>query len=112
MAHSATTLHRDETERLKALLHYEVLDTAPDPALTEIAALAARITRAPYAYIGFLDSYRLWFKACVGFLESEQPIETSADQYSVLDAQPYLIEDAANDPRFRSGGIKDRKSVV
>jgi two-component system sensor histidine kinase VicK len=112
MAHSATTLHRDETERLKALLHYEVLDTAPDPALTEIAALAARITRAPYAYIGFLDSYRLWFKACVGFLESEQPIESSADQFAVLDAQPYLIEDAANDPRFRSGGIKLGEAIV
>src|ERR1700742_2830426 len=99
MAHGATTLHRDETERLKALLHYEILDTAPDPALTAIAALAARMTRAAYAYVGFLDSYRLWFKACVGFLESEQPVETSADQYAVLDAQPCLIEDAASDPR-------------
>ena len=106
MSHSATTLQRDEAERLKALLHYEVLDTPPDPALAEIAALAARITQAPYAYVSFLDSHRLWFKACVGFLESEQLSQTSACQYTILDAQPSLIDDAANDARFPSGGIK------
>jgi PAS domain S-box-containing protein len=112
MVHSATTLLRDEAERLRALLQYEVLDTAPDPALAEIVALAARMTHAPYAYIGFLDSYRLWFKECVGFLESEQPIQTSACQYAILDPRPSLIEDAANDPRFPCGGIKLGESVI
>ncbi len=106
MSHSATTLQRDEAERLKALLRYEILDTGPDPALAEIAALAARITDAPYAYISFLDARRLWFKTCVGFLESEQPLESSACQYAALDAQTSLIADAANDPRFPSCGIR------
>jgi two-component system sensor histidine kinase VicK len=105
MPYSGTTLQRDEAERLKALLHYEVLDTAPDPALTEIAALAARINDAPYAYIGFLDAQRVWFKACVGFNEYERPIVSSACQYVVLHAQPLLIEDAATDARFPAGVI-------
>jgi two-component system sensor histidine kinase VicK len=105
MSFSATDLQRKEAERLKALLHYEVLDTAPDPALTEIAALAARINDAPYAYIGFLDAHRVWFKACVGFNEYEQPLSTSACQYAVLAAESMLIEDAGNDARFPSGVI-------
>jgi two-component system, OmpR family, sensor histidine kinase VicK len=105
MSHSATTFQRDEAERLKALYHYEILDTAPDPALTEIAALAARISDAPYAYIGFLDAKRVWFKACIGFNEHEQPIQSSACQYVVLDAQSMLIEDAGSDARFPAGAI-------
>lgn len=106
MSHSTTTIGGNEAERLKALLHYEILDTAPDPAFSELAALAARITGAPYAYIGFPDSSRLWFAACAGFLESEQPLESSASQYAVLSPEPTRVQDAASDPRFPTGRIQ------
>ncbi|MBB6144807.1 PAS domain S-box-containing protein [Silvibacterium bohemicum] len=111
MPDSTTSLNHSEVERLKALLHYEILDTPPDPALTEIAALAAQITHAPYAYIGFADASRLWFKACIGFSESEQPIISSACQFTMLAAQPLLIEDAANDARFPAGAIPLGKNI-
>jgi two-component system sensor histidine kinase VicK len=105
MSLSTTSSQHRQAERLKALLHYEVLDSAPDPALTEIAALAARINDAPYAYIGFLDAHRVWFKACVGFNEYERPLTSSACQYVVLNAEPLLIEDAGSDARFPAGVI-------
>jgi len=111
MSQSATTLQRDLAERLKALLHYEILDTGPDPALAEIAALAAQITQASFAYIGFFDAQRLWFKACVGFLASEQPIESMACHPALLDGQAVLIDDAASDPGCPSGGIKLSETV-
>lgn len=110
MSDSTSTLHQDQAERLKALLRYEILDSAPDPALAEIAVLAAQITNAPYAYIGFADSDRLWFAACVGFLESEQSLESTASQYVLLHADSLLIEDAANDTRFPAGRISLGKS--
>jgi two-component system, OmpR family, sensor histidine kinase VicK len=106
MPESTTSLQRDEAERLRALLHYEILDSPADPALTELAALAAQITHSTYAYISFVDSSRVWFAAQVGFQESEQPLESSACQYAIVDPDPMLIEDAARDPRFPSGFIQ------
>jgi hypothetical protein len=63
MLSSSTTVQHDETERLKSLLQYEILDTLPDPAFDEIARMAASICNAPYAFIGFLDWSRVWFKS-------------------------------------------------
>jgi PAS domain S-box-containing protein len=108
MSPSAIIPQRDEAERLKALLHYEILDTGPDTALAEIAALAAQLTGAPFAYIGFLDARRLWFKVCVGFLESEQEIGHAAYLFAPSQLQPHqatLIDDASTDPRFAPEGI-------
>jgi two-component system, OmpR family, sensor histidine kinase VicK len=105
MPESTTTLRRDEAERIRALLHYEILDSPRDPALAELAVLAAHITTSSYAYIGFLDSSRVWFAANIGFSAAEQPIETSACQYAIADSEPTLIEDAAEDPRFPLGSI-------
>ena len=111
MPESTTSLQRDEAERLRALLHYEILDSPADPALAELAALAAQVTPAQYAYIGFADSSRVWFAAQFGFKESEQPLETSACQYALADPDPMLIEDAARDPRFPSGFIQLGESI-
>jgi two-component system, OmpR family, sensor histidine kinase VicK len=47
MPYGPTMTHSDEAERLKALLQYEILDTASDPALDEITRLAAQICVAP-----------------------------------------------------------------
>jgi hypothetical protein len=54
MPSSSANVQHDETERLKNLLQYEILDTLPDPAFDEIARMAASICNAPYAFIGFL----------------------------------------------------------
>ncbi len=53
MLSGSATVQHDETERLKSLLQYEILDTLPDPAFDEIARMAATICNAPYAFIGF-----------------------------------------------------------
>lgn len=103
MPFSAPSAHRDEAERLKALLQYEVLDTAPDPALEEVVRLAAQITRAPYAYIGFLDSNRLWLAARTGFEQREMPRAATACQYTVFEQRTQLINDTANDAALPAG---------
>ncbi len=106
MSQTATTLHRGEAERLKSLLQYGVLDSLTDPSLNEIAALAAQLTHAPYAYVGFLDANRLFFKSRVGFSDREQARTTSACQYTIHEGQPLVIDDAAKDSRFPAGAIR------
>jgi len=105
MLSSSTTVQHDETERLKCLLQYEILDTLPDPAFDEIARMAASICNAPFAFIGFLDWSRVWFKSTVGFSARQIRRNGSPCQFLLLEGKPLIISDALADQRFASSGI-------
>jgi PAS domain S-box-containing protein len=96
----AEVAQRGESERLKSLLEYGILDTPPDPAYDEIVRIAAQMTGAPCAYLGFLDANRVWFKARVGFPEAEVPRTASICQFTLLHPDPLLVTDTATEPRF------------
>src|ERR1700748_3437026 len=85
MFSSSASVQHDETERLKSLLQYEILDTLPDPAFDEIARMASSICNAPYAFIGFLDWSRVWFKSTVGFNARQIRRNGSPCQFLLLD---------------------------
>ena len=101
---SAIVQH-DETERLKHLQHYEILDTLPDPAFDQIVRMAARVSKAPYAFIGFLDGSRVWFKSTAGFAARQIRRNGSPCQFLLLDGKPLIISDALGDHRFGAKGI-------
>ncbi len=82
-----------------------VFDRNPDPALDELTELAAVLCNADFAYIGWMDFNRLWFKARFGFKAMEQPRASTADHWMLEKAEPLLIEDASQDPRFPPEGI-------
>lgn len=111
MSHLATSAQWSEADRLKSLHEYEILDTPADPAFDEIVRVAAQVTGAPYAYLGFLDSNRLWFKSRFGFQGSEIPRLATADQYTILEPEPLLVADAAMEPRFPVRGIPLTRTV-
>jgi two-component system, OmpR family, sensor histidine kinase VicK len=81
------------------------LDRSPDPALDELAEFAAVLCGAEFAYIGFLDGNRLWFKSRHGFHATEQAHGLSACQWTVQAGAPLLIHDASQDSRFPPDGI-------
>ncbi|MBW4027507.1 MAG: PAS domain S-box protein [Acidobacteria bacterium] len=103
---------RDEAERLRTLLHYEVLGKAQDPAFSELAVLAAQFTLAPYAYIGFLDANRLWFGGTAGFQGLELARNATPCRVTVLEQQPLLVRDAASDPHCQPGGVIEPSSGI
>jgi PAS domain S-box-containing protein len=105
MASGSATVQHDETERLKSLQQYEILDTLPDPAFDEIARMAATICNAPYAFISFVDWSRVWFKSSIGFSARQIRRTGSPCQFVVLDGKPLLITDALADQRFAASGI-------
>ena len=53
-----TPLHLDETGRLEALKSYKILDTLPEQAFDDLAALAAYICGTPIALISLVDERR------------------------------------------------------
>lgn len=90
----------DESERLDALRRYAVLDTPPEAAFDEIAALAARLCGAPHAAVTLVDAGRQWFKAVVGVSARETPREESICAHVVWAGEPLQVPDASKDSRF------------
>ena len=84
---------------------FEMFDRSPDPALDELAELSAVLCNSDFAYIGWMDFSRLWFKAQFGFRASEQPRSTTACQWMLENGKPLLIVDAGHDARFPPAGI-------
>ena len=82
-----------------------LFDRNPDPALDELTELAAVLCNADYAYVGWMDYNRLWFKSRFGFKAADQPRATTACQWMLEQGVPLLIADAGQDPRFPPEGI-------
>ena len=87
-------------------VEFDVFDRNPDPALDELTELAAVLSSADYAYIGWMDESRLWFKSRLGFTALDQPRSTSACRWILEDGQPLVVRDASADTRFSPEGIE------
>lgn len=82
-----------------------IFDRNPDPALDELVELAAVLCGADYAYIGWMDFNRLWFKSRYGFKGVEQTRATTACHWMLEKGEPMLIANAGEDRRFLPQGI-------
>ncbi len=89
-----------ETGRLAALRRYEVLGASPDGTFDQIAKLAATVFDAPIATVSVVDTDRVWFAATHGLDGMEQVgVEPGLCASAVLADGPYVVKDAAADPR-------------
>jgi phosphoserine phosphatase RsbU/P len=90
----------DEAERLAELQALEILDTPSEARFNRIVEVAARVFRAPIAYVAMIDTKRQWFKAGCGVDRSETERSTSFCSHTILQNSPMVIPDALLDPRF------------
>ena len=96
----------NETERLAALLRYEVLDTPPEPLLDDITKLAAQICNAPISLISLVDDQRQWFKAKLGLEVCETPRELAFCAHALSTPNEVLVvSNATEDPRFSGNSL-------
>ena len=98
-------LVKDEAMRLEALAHYEVLNSAPDPVLDDIARLAAQICNTPIAAISLIGADRIWFKSHIGFDLIEAPLRSTPCETTILGDTVYEVRDARKDPDYTPEGI-------
>ncbi|GAB3298016.1 PP2C family protein-serine/threonine phosphatase [Parasphingorhabdus pacifica] len=89
-----------EAARMAAVARYEILDSPPEEAFDRVAAMAARLLRAPIATVSIVDTDRVWFKAThgldgVGQVGREPGLGASA----ILQDEPYVVTDAVTDSR-------------
>jgi signal transduction protein with GAF and PtsI domain len=103
--------------RLAALRATQLLDSAADPAVDRLTALAARVLRAPVALVSLVDADRQFFKSCVGLrapwaAARGTSLSHSACRHVVAAAGPVSIADARNDPRVAGSGAVSEMGVV
>lgn len=81
-----------------AALHIE---PGRDFVLEQIVALAAEICDAPVSLVSVVEGSRQWFKAGIGWDETETPRDVSFCGHAILEPERALVvPDAASDERF------------
>src|SRR5437016_2028739 len=100
MGETAPPRPENEAQRLEALRHYRVLDTAPEKAFDDLALLASHICGTPIALVSFIDADRQWFKARVRFDARETPRDVAFCAHAISGREVFVVPDAAVDRRF------------
>lgn len=91
---------KDEDIRLSELLSYRCLDTSEESRYDELTQLAAQICEMPIALISLVDKERQWFKSHYGLEAKETPRNISFCGHAILSDEPFVVENAKEDPRF------------
>lgn len=95
-----------ESNRLKELYSYDILDSPADQELSELAEIASVICDTPISLVTFVDEHRQWFKAAKGLNISETARKDSFCQHSFHQAnEVFVVEDSLNDPRFADNAL-------
>ena len=95
-----------DPERLRAVRATGLLDAAAARSWDELTSLAARLLRAPMAFMTLVDDTRSFWLSCVGVDglgpgENQNPVHESFCQYVIADGAAFLVGDAAGHARTR-----------
>lgn len=105
---------KNETERLRALNDYQILDTAPEDNFDEITQLATEICETPISLITLIDPTRQWFKSNHGLDSTETPRQYAFCAHAINNPYEVLeVRDARLDERFAENPyVKDDPNVI
>lgn len=102
----------NERARVQLLHELDLLDTEADPIFDRITLLVKEMLQADAALISLIDENRQWFKAKVGFNESETPRKVSFCTHVVASGKTMVVEDATKDERFCHNPYVDTEDGV
>ena len=95
-----TPFPENESERLKALKSYNIMDSLSEQEYDDITLLASKICKTPIALISLLDEKRQWFKSKVGLDFTETPRDISFCQHAILDYKTFEVTNTLENPIF------------
>jgi sigma-B regulation protein RsbU (phosphoserine phosphatase) len=99
MSSPSAIIPDNESDRLRAVRRYDVLDTPPDGAFDRVTKLAARQFRVPISIVSIVDSDRIWFKSHHGVDVEEIGRDPGLCASAILGHEPWVVENAETDPR-------------
>jgi GAF domain-containing protein len=94
-----------ESERLKALHRYEILDSEPEEIFDQITRLALNTLQMPMAVISLMDHDRQWFKSRHGVDAIQTPRHYSFCTHTIQDSRPLIVTDSHADQRFSASPL-------
>jgi PAS domain S-box-containing protein len=109
----AAPIPAHEADRLRALRHLLILDTAPEKRFDRLTRLARRLFDTEMALVTLVDESRQWFKSRQGVNVCETSRDLSFSAHVVAADDVLVVADATRDPRFadnpavtKAGGIR------
>lgn len=90
----------EEAERLQALRHLRLLDTAPSEGFDRITRMAAQIFDLPIAAVSLTDHDRQWFKSKVGIEHDTLPRLKAPCSQVAESADVLIIPDLSSDAYY------------
>ncbi|MCJ2011274.1 sensor histidine kinase [Methylobacterium sp. J-076] len=93
------TSTREAADRAAELDELGILDTAPERAYDDLAAVASHVCGAPVALVSLLDTDRQWFKAEVGLGIRELGLDRTICVHTLAEGGELTIPDLTADPR-------------
>ena len=93
-------LHPRESDRLRELQRYGILDTERESEFDDLVQIASEICGVPVSVVNFIDDGRQWFKAEVGLGVRSTPLETSLCGHAILQGDFVEIPDTLEDARM------------
>lgn len=95
------SIHKQESERIKSLKSYLVLDTETEEEIDNLTQLASEICETPIVLVSLIDEERQWFKSKVGLDVNETSRDLAFCAHAINETNDlFIIEDARTDNRF------------
>lgn len=95
----AATPH-NESRRLNALRHLNILDTAAEERFDRVTRIAKELFQVPIVLISLIDENRQWFKSREGLITQQTSRDIAFCSHVILQDDMIIVEDATHDERF------------
>lgn len=96
----------NESQRLRAVQSYEILDTPPEVDFDTLTRVATQALGTPAGVIGLMDADRLWFKSQLGLGVPQLDRQIAFCAHALMKpGEALVVEDLQQDSRFQNNPL-------